>query len=108
MENLNAEEINGPEQEQAQPAETTRAPYWQEEQPLVLIAGNLSLTLFEKAGVLQVGFLVEGENGRRRIGRRISLRKEKLQNTPRALFLMRDIFKKWADEITGKRQYLQQ
>jgi len=93
--------------ENLNPAETTRAPYWQEEQPLVLIAGNLSLTLFEKAGVLQVGFLVEDENGRRRIGRRISLRKEKLQNTPRALFLMRDIFKRWADEIT-KRQYLQQ
>ena len=109
MENLNTKEINGLEQGQAQPAETTtRAPYWQEEQPLVLIAGNLSLTLFEKTGVVQIGFLVEDENGRRRIGRRISLKKEKLQNTPRALFLMRDIFKKWADEITGKRQYLQQ
>lgn len=97
--------INGLEQEQAQPAETTtRAPYWREEQPLVLIAGNLSLTFFEKSGVLQVGFLVEDENGRRRIGRRISLRKEKLQNTPRALFLLRDVFKKWAEEITRKRQ----
>ena len=106
MENSKTKEINGLEQEQAQPAETTtRAPYWLEEQPLVLIAGNLSLTYFEKTGVLQVGFLVEAENGRRRIGRRMSLRKEKLQNTPRALFLMRDIFKKWAEEITtGKRQ----
>lgn len=99
MENLNAEEI----QEQAQPAETTKASYWQEEQPLVLIAGNLSLTFFERTGVLQVGFLVEDENGRRRIGRRISLRKEKLQQTPRVLFFMRDVLKKWADEIT-KRQ----
>ncbi len=100
MENMNAEEIHGLEQEQAKPAETTRAPYWQEEQPLVLIAGNLSLTLFEKSGVLQVGFLVEDENGRRRIGRRISLRKEKLQQTPRILFFMRDVLKKWAEEIT--------
>lgn len=106
MENSKTKEINGLEQEQAQPAETTtRAPYWQEEQPLVLIAGNLSLTFFEKSGALQVGFLVEGKNGRRRIGRRMSLRKEKLQETPRALFLLRDIFKRWAEEITtGKRQ----
>lgn len=104
MENLKTKEISKLEQEQAQPAETTtRAAYWQEEQPLVLIAGNLSLTFFEKSGVLQVGFLVEDENGRRRIGRRISLRKEKLQQTPRALFFLRDIFKKWAEEIT-KRQ----
>ena len=89
--------------ENLNPAETTKAPYWQEEQPLVLIAGNLSLTFFERTGVLQVGFLVEDENGRRRIGRRISLRKEKLQQTPRVLFFMRDVLKKWADEIT-KRQ----
>ena len=101
----NTKGIKELEQEQAQPAETTtRASYWQEEQPLVLIAGNLSLTFFERTGVLQVGFLVEDENGRRRIGRRISLRKERLQKTPRALFLMRDVLKKWADEITGKRQ----
>lgn len=106
MENLKTKEINGLEQEQAQPAETTTsAPYWREEQPLVLIAGNLSLTFFEKSGVLQVGFLVEAENGRRRIGRRMSLRKEKLQETPRALFLLRDVFARWAAEITtGKRQ----
>ncbi len=122
MEN-STKEINRLEQEQAQPAEMparaayhhleatfpqgrwaqpaempARAAYWQEEQPLVLIAGNLSLTFFERTGVLQIGFLVTDAQGQRRLGRKISLRKEVISKTPRALFFLRDVFKNWSRE----------
>src|SRR5690554_3140133 len=80
--------------------ETSAGAYWMAEDPLVLNADNLHLELYEVAGVLQIGFLVTDETGRRRVGRRISLRKDRI--LPKALFLLRDIFARWAEETEAK------
>jgi hypothetical protein len=80
--------------------ETSAGAYWMAEDPLVLNADNLRLEFYEMAGVLQIGFLVTDETGRRRVGRRISLRKDRI--LPKALFLLRDVFARWAEECETK------
>lgn len=96
MENLNTQEING--LERLHMKATNRARYWEEETPFIMIANNLHITYFEQSGVLQIGFLVTDAQGQRRLGRKISLRKEVISKTPRALFFLRDVFKNWSRE----------
>lgn len=79
--------------------ERARAPYWGDEQPLIMVAGNLQITYFEKNGALQIGFLKFDEFGNKRITRRISLRRDIISKTPRALYFLRDVFENWSDGI---------
>ena len=76
-------------------------PYWLAESPLIIISSNLRLALYEDAGILQIAFLVIDDEGRQKLGRKISLSKRKLQENRRALFFLRDIFKNWSKEITN-------
>ena len=96
-------QIEIPEKEQEGPAQIPRKfqaiPYWQAENPVKLEIGNLRLTFYEKAGVLQIALVGRNDEGEE-IVRSVSLRKDRLFEAKRGLFLLRDVFKKWAEEIT--------
>ena len=96
VDNMAAIKRNG--QKRIHTEATNRARYWEDEQPLVMIANNLHISYFEENGVLQIGFITTDEQGQRRLGRKISLRKEVISKTPRALFFLRDVFKNWSRE----------
>ena len=98
-------QIEIPEKDQERPAQIPgkfqAIPYWKAEAPVKLEIGNLRLTYYERAGVLQIALVGTNDEGEEII-RSVSLRKDRLFQAKRGLFLLRDVFKQWSKEITEK------
>ena len=73
-------------------------PYWEKEEPEMLIDKKLKIKFYENAGSLQLAMKGKSE-GDIHIKRGVKLRKHILQKNPELLKKLSEIFTDWHDEI---------
>ena len=80
--------------------QTPKRSPWVDEIPKILTVDNLQLTYFREQEILRIGFLFfDSARGYERVGRRISLRKDRI--APEAVMFLKSVFDQWADELEG-------
>jgi len=76
-----------------------KVPYWEKEEPELLVDKKLQVRLFKEAGALQLAMKGINKQGKEYIKKGVKLRKHILQNEPELLRSLAEILTDWYDEL---------